>query len=445
MYGVDDGGDYFYIRANDKGRNFRVVTAPIADPRRENWKEIVPCREEVSVRRPRCFPAEHFVLTERQNGLPQLSVYDIATGQGHPIEFSEAAYTVSMGENQEFDTNVLRIVYESMTTSKSDYDYNMTTGERKLLKQHVVKGGYDPANYQTERVFATATDGTRVPIALVYRKSLKRPGGNPLLLYAYGSYGDPTDVWFSSNELSLLDRGVIFAIAQVRGGGEYGKRWHDGGRMMTKRNTFTDFIACAKYLDAQHYTTPSQTVIEGGSAGGLLIGAVVNMEPQLFKAAVADVPFVDVINTMLDESLPLTVGEFEEWGNPKIEAQYEYMKTYSPYDNIRRQAYPAMLVESSLNDSQVMYWEPSKYVAKLRAMKKDSNPLLLLMNLEPSGHGGKSGREHHGGHRRPSGDRFAVQFTGFDGRRHVVVQVHRQERRQATQQNRHLHAQAAFR
>ena len=222
-----------------------------------------------------------------------------------------------------------------------------------------------------------------MPIALVYRKSLKGPGGNPLLLYAYGSYGDPTDVWFSSNELSLLDRGVIFAIAQVRGGGEYGKRWHDGGRMMTKRNTFTDFIACAKYLDAHHYTTPSQTVIEGGSAGGLLIGAVVNMAPGLFKAAVADVPFVDVINTMLDESLPLTVGEFEEWGNPKIKAQYEYMKTYSPYDNIRRQAYPAMLVESSLNDSQVMYWEPSKYVAKLRATKTDSNPLLLLMNLEP--------------------------------------------------------------
>jgi oligopeptidase B len=390
-YNVDDGGDFFYIRTNDKGRNFRIVTAPITDPRRENWKEIVPQRDDVSIDDLGVF-TNHFVLAERENGLPQISVYDIATGAAHRIELPEASYAVATEENAEFNTTKLRFTYESLTTPSSVYDYDMITHERTLLKQQPVKGGYDPDRYQTERVFATAADGTPVPISLVYRKDLKRKDGNPLLLYGYGSYGDPTDVWFSSNRLSLLDRSVIVAIAHVRGGGEFGKRWHDEGRMLTKRNTFTDFIACAEFLDAHHYTDTQHTVIEGASAGGLLIGAVLNMQPHLFKAALAEVPFVDVINTMFDESLPLTVGEFEEWGNPKVKEQYDYIKTYSPYDNIRRQAYPTILVESSLNDSQVMYWEPAKYVAKLRATKADSNPLVFQVNLEPSGHSGKSGR-----------------------------------------------------
>lgn len=392
QYNVDDGSEnLFYIRTNDKGRNFRIVTAPIADSRRENWKEIVPQRDDVSIDDLGVF-TNHFVLAERENGLPQISVHDIATGAAHRIEIPEASYNVTTDENAEFNTTKLRFTYESLTTPPSTYDYDMVTHERTLLKRQPVRGGYDPEQYQSERVFATAADGTRVPISLVYRKDLKRKDGNPLLLYGYGSYGYPTDVWFSSNRLSLLDRGVIVAIAHVRGGGEFGKRWHDAGRMMNKRNTFTDFIACARFLDTHHYTDPQHTVIEGGSAGGLLIGAVLNMQPQLFHAAMAEVPFVDVINTMLDESLPLTTGEFEEWGNPKIKKEYDYIKTYSPYDNIRRQVCPTMLVESSLNDSQVMYWEPSKYVAKLRAMKTDSNPLVFQVNLEPSGHSGKSGR-----------------------------------------------------
>ena len=390
-YSADDGGDLFYIRTNDKGRNFRLVTAPIADPRHENWKEIVPVRDDVSLDDFGVF-SHHVALIERANGLPQIRVYDIDSGSSQAIAWPESAYAVEPGDNAVFDTNVLRITYESLTTPLSVYDYDMTTHGRKLLKRQIVKGGYDPNQYQTERIFATAADGVQIPISLVYRKDLKRATGNPLWLYGYGSYGLPTDVWFSSGRLSLIDRGLIMAIAHVRGGGEYGKRWHDQGRMLTKRNTFTDFIACAETLVAQHYTDSQHMAIEGGSAGGLLVGAVLNMRPRLFKAALLEMPFVDVINTMLDESLPLTVGEFEEWGNPKIADQYAYMKTYSPYDNIQPQAYPALLVESSLNDSQVMYWEPAKYVAKLRATKTDSHPLLLKMNLQPSGHNGKSGR-----------------------------------------------------
>ena len=390
-YSADDGGDLFYIRTNDKGRNFRLVTAPIADPRPENWKEIVPVRDDVSLEDFAVF-SHHVALIERANGLPQITVYDIGTGSSHSIEWPESAYAVEAGDNAVFDTNVLRITYESLKTPHSVYDYDMATHERKLLKRQIVKGGYNPDRYQTERIFATADDGVKIPVSLVYRKDLKWPSGNPLLLYGYGAYGLPSDVWFSSGRLSLLDRGMIAAIAHVRGGGEYGKRWHDQGRMMNKRNTFTDFIACAETLVARHYTDPSHLGIEGGSAGGLLVGTVLNMRPDLFRAALLEMPFVDAINTMLDESLPLTVGEFEEWGNPKIPDQFAYMKTYSPYDNIQPQAYPAMLVESSLNDSQVMYWEPAKYVAKLRATKTDSHPLLLKMHLQPAGHNGKSGR-----------------------------------------------------
>jgi oligopeptidase B len=390
-YNADDGGDLFYIRTNDKGRNFRLVTAPIADPRHENWKEVVPVRDDVSLEDFGVF-SHHVALVERANGLPQIRVYDIGSSSPHRIEWPEAAYAVEAGDNAVFDTNVLRITYESLKTPRSVYDYDMATHERKLLKRQVVKGGYDPDRYQTERIFATAGDGTKIPVSLVYRKDLKRAAGNPLLLHGYGAYGLPSDVWFSSGRLSLLDRGMIAAIAHVRGGGEFGKRWHDQGRMMNKRNTFTDFIACAETLVTRHYTTPSHLAIEGGSADGLLVGAVLNLRPDLFRVALLEMPFVDAINTMLDESLPLTVGEFEEWGNPKIAEQYRYLKTYSPYDNIQPQAYPAILVESSLNDSQVMYWEPAKYVAKLRATKTDSHPLLLKMDLQPAGHNGKSDR-----------------------------------------------------
>ena len=308
------------------------------------------------------------------------------------LNFPEASYNVTTDENAEFNTDKLRFTYESLTTPPSIYDYDMVTHERTLLKRQPVRGGYDPAHYQTERVFATAADGTRVPISLVYRKDLKRKDGNPLLLYGYGSYGYPTDVWFSSNRLSLLDRGVIVAIAHVRGGGEFGRRWYDAGRMLNKRNTFTDFIACARFLDAHHYTDAQHTVIEGASAGGLLIGAVVNMQPQLFHAALAEVPFVDVINTMLDESLPLTVGEFEEWGNPKIK---KAVRLHQDVQSLRQ--HPATGVSHYLR-RVIAQRQPghvlgtSKYVAKLRATKTDSNPLIFQMSLEPSGHGGKSGR-----------------------------------------------------
>ncbi len=316
-YSADDGGDFFYIRTNDKGRNFRLVAAPIADPRRENWKEIVPVRDDVSLDDFGVF-SHHIALIERADGLPQIRVYDIGTGSSFFIQWPESAYAVAAGDNAVFDTNVLRITYESLTTPLSVYDFDMTTHERTLMKRQIVKGGYDPNRYQSERIFATAADGARIPISLVYRKDLKRATGNPLWLYGYGSYGLPTDVWFSSGRLSLLDRGLIVAIAHVRGGGEYGKHWHDQGRMLAKCNTFTDFIACAETLVARRYTDPQHLAIEGGSAGGLLIGAVLNMRPHLFKAALLEMPFVDVLNTMLDESLPLTVGEFEEWGNPKV-------------------------------------------------------------------------------------------------------------------------------
>lgn len=390
-YYVDHGGDRFYIRTNDRGRNFRIVTAPVTQPGRESWKELVPARDDVMISGLLVF-AGHFILLERANGLPQICVTDIATGASHELEFHEPAYFVSAGDNAEFDTETFRLVYESLVTPESTFDYNLRTRERTLLKREPVRGGYDSSRYATERVFAVAPDNTPIPISLVYRRDRKRPEGNPLLLDGYGSYGIPEDVWFSPSRLSLLDRGVVFAIAHVRGGGEFGKRWHDAGRMLAKRNTFTDFIACAEFLVANRYTSRGQLTITGGSAGGLLMGAALNLRPDLFHAALVEVPFVDVINTMLDDSLPLTTGEFEEWGNPQNYDEYRYMKSYSPYDNIAATNYPTMLVRSSLNDSLVMYWEPAKYVAKLRATKSDTNPLLLKVNLEPSGHHGKSGR-----------------------------------------------------
>jgi oligopeptidase B len=390
------GDGLFYIRTNSGGRTFRLVTAPENDPRREFWREIIPNRPEVMVAAAEVFQT-HLVLSEREGGLPYLRIVDLtadapsALAASHRIEFAEPAYDASIGENPEFDASHLRFQYESFVTTRSVYDYEVRTRERSLRKQQPVLGGYDPSQYVSERLHATAPEGTRVPLSMVHRRDTPLDGSAPLLLYGYGSYGISVPVNFSSNRLSLLDRGVIYAVAHIRGGGELGKPWHDAGRMKNKSNTFTDFIAAAEHLIAQRYTTPERSVIQGGSAGGLLMGAVTNMRPDLFRIVISQVPFVDVLNTMLDASLPLTVGEYEEWGNPQIAEDYFSMKSYCPYTNLGRKAYPAILARTGLNDSQVMYWEPAKYVAKMRTLKTDANPLLLKVNMG-AGHGGASGR-----------------------------------------------------
>ena len=384
------GRERFLIVTNDRGRNFRLVEAAPDAPGEAGWNELIAHREDVMLEGVDAF-ARHLVLHERRAGFPQLHVLSLATGDNHQIEVPEAACAVHLHANLVFDTDTVRFVYESLVTPDSVFDYHMDTRVRVLLKQRPVLGGYDPARYASEVVYAAAADGERIPVSMVYRRDLVADRPQPLLLTGYGAYGFANDVHFSSARLSLLDRGLIVATAHVRGGGELGKRWHDEGRMLAKRNTFTDFIAAAEHLIAQSWTRPDLLAIEGGSAGGLLMGAVVNARPDLFKAVVADVPFVDVVNTMLDASLPLTTGEYEEWGDPRDVRYFEYMLSYSPYDNIAAKAYPAMLVQTSLNDSQVMYWEPAKYVARLRAAKTDANPLLLKVNME-AGHGGASGR-----------------------------------------------------
>ena len=389
-YYLDHHGDDFYIRTNDKGRNFRVVSAPVADPSRKNWREVLGHRPLVMLEEIDLFK-DFWVAVERDKGLLRMRVTEFASGKSHYIDFDEAVYTAHPGINYEFDTQQLRFVYESLVTPRSWYRYDMAERTRELLKRQPVLGGYNPDDYASEALTAVAKDGTRIPISLVYRKSLRGKGPQPLLLYGYGSYGVPIDPTFRSSRISLLDRGMIFAIAHIRGGGDRGRLWYDDGKLMKKKNTFTDFIACADSLVRRKYTAPDRLVIQGGSAGGLLMGAVVNMRPELFKAVVSQVPFVDVMTTMLDASLPLTVGEYLEWGNPNQPRAYKYMRSYSPYDNLKKGAYPSMLVETSLNDSQVMYWEPAKYVAKLRTLKTDGNPLLLKTIME-AGHGGASGR-----------------------------------------------------
>jgi oligopeptidase B len=389
-YDLDHHGDLFYIRTNDTGRNFRLVTVPVRDPRRANWKELLPHRAEVMLQAAELF-ADYMVLVERQNGLPQFRITTLVNGESHYVKFPEPTYAASLAQNREFRATKLRYNYQSLVTPNSVFDYDMEKRGSELLKQTEVLGGYDAKQYESERLFAAASDGTKIPISIVYRKGLRKDGKAPLHLYAYGSYGSSTSATFSSNRLSLLDRGFVYAIAHIRGGGEMGKAWHDQGRMMNKRNTFTDFIAVAEHLIAQKYTSKEGLVISGGSAGGLLMGAVTNMRPDLFKVVVSYVPFVDVLNTMLDGSLPLTAGEWEEWGDPRKKNEYEYMKTYCPYTNIEKKAYPTTLVRTSFNDSQVMYWEPAKYVAKLRDHKTDSNPLLFKINMV-AGHGGRSGR-----------------------------------------------------
>jgi oligopeptidase B len=337
--------------------------------------------------------ADHVVLFEREDGLPQVRALDLETGQDHRVTFPEPVYSVWSGENRVFGTSTLRFVYESLVSPAAVFDYDMRTRERQLVKRQPVPN-YDASRYESERILATARDGARVPVSIVRHKGTPRDGSAPLLLYGYGAYGISIDAYFSSVRLSLLDRGVSFAIAHIRGGGEMGKPWHDQGRMLAKRNTFTDFIAAAEALIAGGHTSPARMAIEGRSAGGLLIGAVLNMRPELFRAAHLGVPFVDVVNTMLDETLPLTVGEFEEWGNPAKPEEYAVIKTYCPYTNLAPRDYPAILVTTSLNDSQVMYWEPAKYVARLRALNPDGRPPLFKINMA-AGHGGASGRYDH--------------------------------------------------
>jgi oligopeptidase B len=390
-YYPDHNGSSFYIRVNDTGRNFRLVKTPVESPGIANWKEVVPQRADVMLDDVNFFK-DYYVLSERENGLPQMRVVTLSSGDSKHIVFPEPAYAAYVHINREYDTTKFRYGYQSFITPPSVFEYDMAGGTSVLLKQREVPGGYDRSKYQVEQVYATASDGVKIPISIVHLKGLKLDGKGPLHLTGYGSYGISYDIFFDSNVFSLVDRGVVSAVTHIRGGGEMGKAWHDDGRMMHKKNTFTDFIASAEYLVAQGYGSKDRLVIEGASAGGLLMGAVLNMRPDLFHAALVEVPFVDVMNTMLDETLPLTVGEFEEWGNPKEKPAFDYMLTYSPYDNVVAKDYPNMLVRTSFNDSQVMYWEPAKYVAKMRALRTDHNTLIFKVNLDPAGHGGASGR-----------------------------------------------------
>lgn len=389
-YRVDHYGSDFYILTNRDAKNFKVVKTSVAKPGVENWTDVVAARPDVRVEGIELFK-DYMVVEERKNGLTTLRVMPWSGGREHYVPFPDSAYSAWVSVNPEFDTPVLRYGYTSMVVPGSVYDYNMETGEQVLLKRSEVVGGYDPEQYESERIFATAVDGTKIPISLVYKKGTAKDGTAPLLLYGYGSYGASMDPYFSSTRLSLLDRGFVFALAHIRGGEEMGREWYEGGKMLNKKNTFTDFIACGKHLVAEGYAAPDRLYAMGGSAGGLLMGAVVNMEPQMWNGVVAQVPFVDVLTTMLDESIPLTTGEYDEWGNPNDKVYYDYIKSYSPYDNLKETAYPAMLVTTGLHDSQVQYWEPAKWVAKLRTVNTGSEPLLLVTNME-AGHGGASGR-----------------------------------------------------
>ena len=389
-YDLDHHGDRFFLRINDTSRNFRVVSAPVADPRPANWTEVLAARDDVVVEGVECF-AGHWVAWERRDGLARIRVTAIDDSGMRYVEFPEVVYEAGPGTNVEWDSNLLRYRYESFVTASSVYDHDMTTGQSVLLKRKAVLGDYDPGRYESERVFARAADGTLIPVSLVWRRDRAAAGPMPTYLTGYGAYAIAYPISFTSNRLSLLDRGVAFAVAHIRGGGEMGRPWHDAGRMGLKMNTFTDFIAAADHLVATGRSDRARLAIEGGSAGGLLIGAVLNLRPDVCGAALLQVPFLDVVNTMLDATLPLTVGEYEEWGNPTIEAEYRWIRAYCPYSNLAARGYPAMLVRTSLNDSQVMYWEPAKYVAKLRTLKSDGNPLLLHTNLG-AGHSGASGR-----------------------------------------------------
>lgn len=390
LYSVEHFENHFFINTNWNAKNFRLMKTPVSNVGKNHWSEVIPHRNDVKLEYFEIFK-QYLVLEERFNGLTRLRVISWNGNHDYIIDFSEPTYTVGLQINVDFDTEKLRYSYTSLISPNSVYDFNMRTRNKDLLKQQEVLGGYDGRLYESKRYFAKADDGTLIPISLVYKKGLKLNGQNPTLLYGYGSYGASMDTYFSSARLSLIDRGFVFAIAHIRGGEEMGRQWYEDGKLLKKKNTFTDFIACAQHLIALNYTSPKHLYCMGGSAGGLLIGAVVNMRPDLFNGAVAQVPFVDVVTTMLDESIPLTTGEFDEWGNPKDKLYYDYMLSYSPYDNVTAQAYPNMLVTTGLHDSQVQYFEPAKWVAKLRSLKTDNNRLLFFCEME-AGHGGKSGR-----------------------------------------------------
>lgn len=389
-YSVEHRNGEFYILSNKNAKNYRLLTAPVSNPSEKNWKELIAHRPDALIEDVEVF-LQHLVLSVRENGLTEFEVLNFSTQETKRIKFPEPTYLAYSESNPEFEATKFRYNYQSLVSPPSVYEYDMNSGESVLLKQQEVLGGYDPSMYKSERLWATATDGTKVPISIVYKKEFKRDGNAPMLLYGYGSYGFAIGASFSSSRLALLNRGVAFAIAHIRGGNDLGEQWHDAGKMMNKKNTFTDFIACAEHLFKEKYTSPSRLAIEGGSAGGLLIGAVLNMRPDICHFAHLAVPFVDVVNTMLDESLPLTVGEFLEWGNPKVKTEYDYIKSYCPYSNLERKNYPNILVTTSFNDSQVGYWEPAKYTAKLRALKTDNNKLLFKINMN-AGHSGASGR-----------------------------------------------------
>ena len=389
-YSVEHHSDRFLIVTNVDAKNFKLIEAPVDVPSEANWKEVISHREAVKLDGVSPFQ-NHLVVYERENGLKQIRIFDLVTNEVHSVDFPEPVYTFWGGGNREFNTNILRFHYSSFITPNSVFDYNMDAKTRELKKQEEVLGEYDPSRYESQRIFAEAADGTEVPVSLVYKKGMTQDGNNPLLLIGYGSYGISIDPNFASNGLSLLDRGFIVAIAHIRGGGEMGRPWYESGKLLNKKSTFTDFITCAEHLIAENYTTSDKLVIQGGSAGGLLMGAVMNMRPELFKAVLAHVPFVDALNTMLDASIPLTVIEYEEWGNPNEKPYYDYIRSYSPYDNIEAKNYPNLLVTAGLNDPRVHYWEPAKWTAKLRASKTDSNRILLKTEMG-SGHGGPSGR-----------------------------------------------------
>ncbi len=389
-YYVDHHGDWFYIRINDNGKNFRLMKAPARDGDPARWVELLPHRSSVSLDDIDAF-RDHLVISERDNGLRRMRILNLADNREHFVEFAEPAYSFFLGANEDFNTTRVRFTYMSLVTPRSVFDYDMNARSRELKKQFEVLGGYDPGQYASERITATGHDGVAIPISLVYRKGMARDGSHPLYLYGYGSYGLSMDPSFSSDRLSLLDRGFIYAIAHIRGGGDVNRYWYEDGKLLKKKNTFLDFISCAEHLIAQKYTSSAKLAISGGSAGGLLVGAVTNMRPDLMQVVIAKVPFVDVINSMLDTSLPLTVTEFEEWGNPQDPAYYAYMKSYTPYENAAAGSYPDMLLTGGLNDTAVPFWEPAKWTAKMRVLQSGGNVLLLKTNLT-AGHSGVSGR-----------------------------------------------------
>ena len=389
-YSVDHYEDKFYVKTNWKAKNFRLVETPLNKTDKKYWKDVIPHRDDVLLNGFEIFE-KFLVVEERKNGLIEMFIRPWSDGEGHYLDFGEPAYLAYISTNPGFKTNLVRYGYTSMTTPRSTYDYDMVTREKTLLKQEEILGGFDSADYTTERLYATARDGVKVPVSIVYRKGIAKSANNPLLLYAYGSYGSSMDARFSASRLSLLDRGFVYAIAHVRGGEEMGRWWYEDGKLLKKKNTFTDFIDCAEFMIAEGYTNGEKLFAAGGSAGGLLMGVILNMRPDLFKGVIARVPFVDVVTTMLDDTIPLTTSEYDEWGNPDVKEYYDYMLSYSPYDNVSAVEYPNILVTTSLHDSQVQYFEPAKWVAKLRVHNKSNNWLLLKTNME-AGHGGVSGR-----------------------------------------------------